>query len=689
MSDTPTTPDGDYDDMDTSQVLDLFEKVKSNWSPRDKIIDDAVELRTQNWQIPVPKAWRQTATQHHSSRSREIPQRVVGTLMLNMPVYTRANPGQDFAMGEDANQVERFMESLFRYFDRKAVKSKSAWEFILDCFVGKGGVCVGSMMTPQVWAGAPLFMDGDQIRQEHWRDSRGKSTYDVDSMDMEASAKAYSRAVDEHRKRADSMPGGFPLKRRILPPEQTFPLIVDDQLLALFIERKTTMLELKGAGWDVAIESGRGSPTSMIEIHTPNRIRYYTKNKPIVHRGSGEEGIVTNFGCVPWVYQTSLNAGETEYGSWGLPVLGLVDSNLRTIDTLRTYLMNAVHLASFTSFSIEYVGEDKSVGSLVDTKSGSKLTTFEFKSGTIMDFGPNRKVVPLTHPGLNADFWKALAAEEADIDRIVPRTLGGEPTSSGYNTVVSSVQARALYNSIYRASELLLEQLGEFDMRHIESLPGPVYLNWQNKPSSSQKPKFERVMLDSKQIAGYYDLNVSIDRTIDYVTEGTWAANQVSAGIGDLEWAAEKSGIHDYEDMLARQARDRVFKSPVLMAALDERAVKRFKLQSAVREAAAAGRIQQGADGTPMVQLKDGRTAGPGVGVQQTPQGQGGVGAALGGSTGNMALQSAGGPNLASTNNPAIEQPSGGGNRFRRRGGATPGAPQRQPNRPTPQNPAQ
>jgi hypothetical protein len=681
------TPSGDYDDMTPSEVLDLFEKVKHAWAPRDQIIDAAVTLRTQNWKVAVPKAWRQTATQHHSSRSREIPQRVVGTLMLNLPVYTRANPGNDFAMGEDANQVERFMDAEFRYFDRKAVKSKSAWEFILDCFVGKGGVCVGSMLTPQTWAGAPLFMDGDRIRQEHWRDSKGKTAEDYGDVDMEASARAFSKAVDEHRQQASSH-GAFPLKRRILPPEQTYPLIVDDQLLALFIERKTTLLELKGAGWDVAIESGQSNPTSMIEVHTPNRIRYFLKDRPIVHKDSGEDGITTNFGRVPWVYQTSLNAGETEYGSWGLPVLGLVDSNLRTIDTLRTYLMNAVHLASFTSFYIEYIGDDKSVGSLVDTKSGTKLTTFEFKSGTIMDFGPNRKVVPLTHPGLNADFWKALAAEEADIDRIVPRTLGGEPTSSGYNTVVSSVQARALYNSIYRAGELLLEQVGEFDMRHIETLPGPVYLQWE-KPTSSLRPKFERVKLSSGMIGGYYELNVSIDRTIDYVTEGTWAANQVSAGIGDLEWAAEKSGIHDYEDMLARQARDRVFKSPVLMAALDERAVKRFKLQSAVQEAAAAGRIQPGADGTPMVTMKDGRQAGPGIGVQ-TPEMQGGAGAALGGSVGNMAPQSTGGPNLAATNNPAANTPgSTGRDRFRRRGGALPGAGQRQPNRPMQQNPAQ
>jgi hypothetical protein len=167
-------------------------------------------------------------------------------------------------------------------------------------------------------------------------------------------------------------------------------------------------------------------------------------------------------------------------------------------------------------------------------------------------------------------------------------------------------------------------------MRHIETLPGPVYLQWE-KPTSSLRPKFERVKLrsghDRRLLRAECQHSTA---TIDYVTEGTWAANQVSAGIGDLEWAAEKSGIHDYEDMLARQARDRVFKvHRVLMAALDE--ARGQALQAPVRSAGSRRRRQNpaGADGTPMVTMKDGRQAGPGIGVQ-TPEMQGGAGGRAG-----------------------------------------------------------
>jgi hypothetical protein len=681
-------PSMDYDGMGDSQIIDLFKRVKEAWQPRDEDIRKAVELRRQDWTVPVPKAWQTTAKQHHTSRAKEIPERVKGTLMLNWPTYSRPNPGEDFGMGEDQNQVERFFNGYLRYWDRKSLKSRSGREFVLDNFVGKGGVCVGNLLAAYHWAGAPILFDGDQVRRQFWRDSSGKETGDYAKVDIDAATRAHARSIDQHRQTVSLNDAkGMPLRKRLLPPDQCYPVIVEGDMLALFIERRASLVELNAAGWALDLETKGYWDKTFIECITPNRVRCYAGEDPVSYKGS-KDGLTTGYGFVSYVYQTAMSAGDTEYGCWGMPLLGLVDSNIRTIDTLRTYLMNAVHLASFTSFVIEYVGDVKSVASLVDNKTGKKLTTFEFKSGTIMDFGPGRKVVPLTHPGLNADFWKALAAEEADVDRIIPRTLTGEAASSGYNTAQSTVQARALFNSQFHAEELLYEQCAEQDMRNIERLNGPVWLDWE-KPSSGRQKQFERVKIDKSLIGGYYQIQVDTDRTIDYITEGTWAVNQVAGGVGDIEWASQKSGIPDYENMLARRARDRVFTSESTMAALDAAAVDRFKLKQALNRAKVQAQISQSEDGFPVLNLGDGRVAGPGAGIR-TPQAAGAFGV-QGGANGNTALQANGGPNLASTNNPSIEQPSPtptGRSRQRRRGGANPGAPQRAAVRPEPRNPA-
>lgn len=668
-----SAPSQDLDDLENSEILDLFQRVKANWAPRDELIRKAVELREQSWNVAVPKAWKQTATQHHTSRSKEIPERVKGTIMLNSPNYSRSNPGEDFGVGEDQNQVERWHKANFDYWDGETLEDRSGREFLLDNLVSKGGACAGTILTPQSWAGAPMFMDGDAIKREFWRDGEGKPTDDQDKMELGASTRAYERKAEKYNQTVvANKPGGMPLTKRLLKPEQAFPMIVDGRMKAMFIERKVNMVELGASGWEIPVEV-KDATQAMVEVVTPNRCRYYLGTKEIVHGSTGEGGLVTNTGFVPYTYQTSLAAGETEYGSYGLPILGLIDSNIRTYDTLKTYLMNAVHLASFTSFVIEYIGDERTVGSIIENRTGKTLTTFDFKTGTIMDFGPGRKVVPLTHPGLNADFWKALAAEEQEMDRIIPRTLAGEASSSGYNTAMSSVQARSLFNSIYGAEERLLTRLGKMDMHHVDSLPDPVYLEWE-KPSTGRAKQFERVKLDKTLIGGYYQLKVDIDRVVDPQTEGMFRLNMMSGGVGDVEWVAEGAGIHDFEDMYARQARDRVFTSEVTKAAMDQRAVNRFKLRVAVSEAAAAGRIQMAPDGTPMVSLSDGRSAGPGLGVQ-TPQGQGAAGL-MGGQTNNPAMQSNGGANTSSTNNPASK------------GGAVKGAPQRAPYRPTPQNQA-
>jgi hypothetical protein len=178
--------------------------------------------------------------------------------MLNLPVYTRANPGNDFAMARTPTRSSDSWTPSSAYFDRKAVKSKSAWEFILDCFVGKGGVCVGSCSPRRrgparrcSWTATAFARSTGATAGQGGRGLRRRRHGSL------------GQGVQQGRRRATaSRPAATAPSRSsgaYLPPRQTYPLIVDDQLLALFIERKTTLLELKGAGWDVAIESGQSN----------------------------------------------------------------------------------------------------------------------------------------------------------------------------------------------------------------------------------------------------------------------------------------------------------------------------------------------------------------------------------------------------------------------------------------------
>lgn len=688
-------PSRDFDGMSDRDILDMGERLYQAWDARDKEIQDARRMFRHDWTVAVPEGWDQTAKTQHTSKAKEIPIRIINTVTLRDPQFSRVTPADEFGAGIRASSVEHFFQGYFSYNRREGIKGRDAYKFQAGQFVHKGASCIGSLFAPNAWAGADLFLDDDgEPHQAYWRDSSGKRTTDKKALDYEAAGRAYMSAVDTHRKTAKP-----PIKRRYVPTDQCYPLLVDGEMVALFIRRQATTLELAQSGFYVDTGGNQLNPYStdvLLEVITPNRCRYYKGNQPVSHMGSGSDGVYTGYGFIPYSYRAAIDGADLDYASFGFPLLSLVKSNIETITTLKTYLNNAIHMASFTSFYIKYTDKDgNSVGALRDNKSQKDIATFQFRTGTIMDFGPGREVTPLTHPGLNSDFWKLVAQEEQELDRMFPRSLSGQAESSGYNTVQSTLQAKTIIDPIYDGISMQEEELAIMDMHHItDRVPGPIYLEYAQRQSmgSSRPASMNRIKLSGSDIGSYYQIHVSADKEMDRVTLGTWAAAQVERGIGDIEWAADLSGIEDYEGMVQRQARDRVFKSDLMMQTLEQDAVNQFGLRRQAEAAAAAARIQTGPDGTPMVIQPNGSLAGPGQ-AAQTPEAQGPVGAMLGGAN---ASALPGMPNMNSTSaNPQLTQPAptptgrtaSGGGRNRRRGGAIPGAPQRPQTFPPPQMP--
>lgn len=663
--------------MDDGEILDLFERVREGWTTRDALIEDSRKLRNNLWKPYVPEAWEQTTTIQYTSLAREIPQRVPSTLIMREPVFSRFAPAEDWDAAEKALNVERFFQGKFGYDRRTALKGRDAYLVQTDSLVNKGAVCVGSIYAPNAWAGAPLFMGEEGVPElRWWRDSSGRETDNARSMDLEASSRAYMRGVDSYRQRA-----GCVVRRRLVPTEQAYPLIIENEMLALFIYRQSTMMELGSRGFmlDTGDEWGQqGRGMDFLEVITKQRIRFYANRQPVkiartvgMTQPESDGTLFHGAGFVPYVYRVGMDSGEAEWGHWGMPLLNLIESNLKSITTLRTWLINAVMLGSFTSFYLEYLDKGNGTGmaNVVDAANGRKMHTFEFKSGTIMDFGPDRKVNPFEHKGLNNDFYRLLEAERDEVDRIIPRAMVGLGGTSGFDTQQKTANARSLLESLQVAQELVEADLAELDMRHIQRHPGPVYVGVERRGNAGKKV-LDRVRIDASDLEDYYEISVGIDRTMDYVTEGTWAAGLLQQGIGDKEWAAAKAGITDYPDMIKRQARDRFLDSEPMEKIRQQEAIRVYGLETAQERAAAMAQITTGPDGSALVMTPQGPAA-PGL-----PSAQGPAGAA-------EAVSNIGQPNLASTNNPSIQLPGPKGTpRSRRRGGAIPGAPQRQPFRP-------
>lgn len=679
-------PSLDLDGWDDHDILDLVAKLRHGWSIRDDLLTDIKSLREKTWKVDVPYAWDQ-GTQgspnktgdHHSTLPDEIEARVLGTVTLRDPFFRRLPPDKDEKEVEKSETVERHFRAKFQMHSRSSLAGKDAWLFQNMQNIQQGAMCTASLYAPNVWAGAPVYMDGDTPKVTHWRDKNGKPTEDKADMDLEATSKAYLKSVDTYRRTAPT-----PLIWRPIETPSCYPMIVDGKMLAMVIVRKNAMMDMAGAGFAVQIQGSSsllGKDQELIEVHTANRCRYYFGTNPVEHEEYGTDGITTNYGFVPFSYQAGMETGSLDWGTFGKPLLCLVADNIRTIDTLNTWIMHAVKMSSFTSYQVEWEKTpDGWTGSVVDGE-GSRIQTYEFKSGTIMDFGPGKKVMPLTHPGVNKDLGELLKFNIEEVHRIIPRTLQGQAESSGYNTVSSTVQAKSIFLPLYRAPERHVEELCVMDMRHIAANrpPGPIYLPYDPPAGISGVPKnLGQVKIEKSDIRDYFDMHVTMDREVDRITLGR-AANELRiSGVGSKKDVAEAFGYENFAEVEEQRLIEEFKDMPEIKQALMGPIKRKFGLDEAEKQAKAQQRIETDpVTGVPLVRQPDGKMAGPG-GATQTPSMQGPAGAALGGMNPSVI---GGAANMGSTHNPGIAMPAPtarGRPRMRRRGGAIPGAPQRQ-----------
>lgn len=679
----------DLEALSPKDLSHFADQLVLSWAPRDRMIMRIGRIRSQNWVVDLPPAVKLTTKTQHSSIPFDISSRSVGILTAQMPVYERIPPDDDETSAVQANTVQRYCQGRLEWDRAYATPGRDAWVFLTDELANKGAAVVGSIYAPHAYASAPPLWgkDGDYAKTL-WRDKGGKATTDKTALDPVATSNYYRKVVEYYRLGARP-----PIVHRYIPTEQCYPAYLGDEMAAMVIRRRASLLELDACGFDMTDLGASQHDDTVVtrtlfltEVWTPNRCQYFVNDTPLRHRAYGVAGIDTHYGFVPFEYRAGLpgtldtNRLETDYGIGpvGLPLLALVESNIVMIDSLLTFRYSAIQGFSYPAWQIVRQMAQDTVVALA----AGEPKTYKIEPNMAVDFGPGVKLEALMNPGLNKDFDKAIEDERTEVRKIIPDPLAGIPASSGYNSAVMSQQARAFFNPIIDAQQHLAKSLAVMDMRHISDRPGlgKIYAEYryQDNALDATPSRMRRVSIEASDIGGYHGIHAEIGRELDRVTMGTWAAGMVDKGLMAKETAAKMCGVTDWEHEEQMMARDRFMAKPEIQAVVEADAVKDFGLQNEQEAAAAQARIQMQPDGTPAVMPPPGASpmgAPPtAMGQPQTPQGQAMNGAILGGANMNSA-----GPNMASSFNPNIQQPTPAQPaRMRRRGGAIPGAPQNQ-----------
>lgn len=659
-----------------SKELARFAKnVVDSYAPRDEMIEECQKTRSGKFPIWIPPAWRSGVKDQHSSLGKSIPITCIGVTSVNEPVYTRTPPDTDIIEASRADAVERYLQAQFEREKGLGTPGQSAWYWLNDQMNNFGGACIATLFGPHVWADQPLLTDEEgKIRKEYWRDSTGKLTEDLKEMDDVASSRAYIKAVDLYRRRGNS-----PIVRRYVQFNHAYPAIIGREMVAMVVKRKVAPLELGMMGYKpesagVSDSSGINRNQTLMEVWTSHRCRLFLGEEELEHEVYGADGIVHNYGFVPFVYQSGLPAenAEGEFGVWGAPILSLISDNIRAIDTIMTARANAAYQAAYPT----PVAEDTSP---VDPASllndGGKMQHIEIRSGMVNYF-PGKKIYYLNNPGLGKDFERAILEEREEIRRMIPDAILGLAESSGYNTALAIQQGRGFFGPIVQGMQLLLENQSRQELQHIDRrVPGPIYLDYAYRDNNfgAGRPKMNKVRIDSGDIKGFYVVKVEISRVVDQITLSAHMAQLQAQGLATVDEVLEARGVTDTEATKKQILVDQFRNSDMVRQKLTQDAIEEVGLADLQAEALAEQQLVPLPDGSQGVMMPDGTVAAPGLG-DVTQMQQGAAGAMMGG----MNLASSG-PNMASTNNPrqmlpTQQQPD----RFRRKGGAIPGKAQKQ-----------
>lgn len=663
----------DLDTMDSADLAKLSNDVIQSYAARNEVIEECRDTRSGKFPIYIPKAWDAGIKPQHSNLGKSIPIMSVGLISNNKPTWNRARPDNHVVAVANADNVERYLQAAFARENGKGKIRRSSWYWVGDQMVNMGGCCIGTFFGTDTYAAQPAFTDAERkIRKAFWRDSTGTLTEDFNKVDDFAASKAYIKAVDEFRRR-----GASPIVRRYVPFDQSYPVDVGDSCLGMVIRRKTSAFELSVLGFDAGDSLNLDASKEITEVWTPRRCRMFQGSDELEHEVYGKEGIVHNYGYIPFAYQAGLAAGECEgeWGTWGAPVLSIVGNNIRNIDTVMTARANAAYQAAYPT----PVAEDTVPLDAVTMAGGDGgIQHLEIKSGMI-NYWRGKRITYLNNPGLGKDFEVMIREEREEVRRMLPDALWGMVASSGYNTALGIQQGIGFFGEIMEGTELLYTNQSAQELELIDRFwQGPIYLDYayRNNNFGAGKMRVRQLELNADMIQHYYAVSVEISRVVDQITLSSHMAQMQAQGLASVDEVLESRGVTDTEAMKQQILVDQFRNSDAVKQQLTMDAIKDAGLGALQAEAAAEAALTQLPDGSQGITMPDGSVAAPGIpsSPPQLPQNQGPVGAMLGGANLNSA-----GPNPASTNNPTQllptkEQP----NRFRRKGGAIPGSAQKQ-----------
>lgn len=530
-------------------LVELESRLRSDWSERDRVIEQMRDLRFGEHAVEVPPALE--VEEVRAPIAHQIVEHMVGTLTADPLTVTVPPATEREEAQEQASKIERFTSAALIKLEVQS--DTDVVDKFVETLIADGHGCLKMLYAPQLWRGFPR------------RDRKGNED-----------ERTYSRRAEDWKRNRP-----LPIVWQWCDPLTVYPMWSDYGLEAVLETDARDPLSLHPDRWNVfkldvqnlsrmkAAEGDTGK-IRFRQLWTRDTLTYAVEDTVVHHQKHAYQ-------APPYAYAYGLGAASVEPQRAGLSCLWPIRHLLPYLDRLLSQKATAIRMWCWPT----PVFRQTNLAQVAATGDGvPPLREIEIRPGVPVSLYQDEEITFLTWQGNGPDADEQIRLIMSMVERagLADSMYGVSAGESGYAINQLIAAARMRFKPIVAHAE--------------RSLAAQVCTLWDIIEYQAKQTMYvyggargQRgwIGLSPDDLAGYRQVEIKLNPLMptDTYARASQAINLKQAGIWSLQRAQEYTGVEQPDEEFRRILLDELKREPAVRQVIVQEAAKRLGLKLA------------------------------------------------------------------------------------------------------------
>lgn len=544
-------------DKPTQYVKELAEYLRGQFARQKQMIRETRALRSLLHDVKIPDEYKKTAQVVRTPILADMIQRVVATLTVNYPTWSRGLMGDGPNDEKASSLIEKWVSGAHLKMEQQA--RRRTFRMLMDSAIAVGMAVCQYRYEPQAWSPFP------------WRskDEKGEYTEEADP---------YLKRVGKHMRQKP-----FPFSWRDIDPLNYYywdsyngereVILIEEVPLAPTIRALGVRRNSGEKRWETMTAGQPVSEGKSVSGETVEMIQWWTDQKAVfILDGEHAKTLDHKWGKSGLYHFAGLSTHERAPERAYLPVTFAFSELIPFLDRLLTMKANWMYLSAFprgilklSKERLEAIYNTLPAEAADNARSAAVSMELDKLSG-LLTLYQDESFAWATPPNVGADLDQLIQlvsglVQQAGIGDVVRGQMGSD--ASGYLANQLMTAARLAYDPITDNCKFMLRDGAEFLLYGVDQLAFKGKQTRQGVPIWGDTPEKEKqgkewIELSSKHIDGIYETEPKLDPLLpsNFIMEGRFWLEQWKEG-GVSKRTYQEKGLHlqypeeeDYRQLL-------------------------------------------------------------------------------------------------------------------------------------------